>query len=344
MRVWVDMNTPKQVLFLGRLADELEGRGFEVLRTARGFREVKQLLRLEGIEAIVVGGYGGPTLEGKLKASLWRASRLARIVDEWRPRVAISFSSPEAARVAFGLGIPHLCVNDSPHSEAVARLTIPLSHTLYTPACIPKEAWTRYGIEEDRVVQYRAVDPVAWLRRMRLARRARRRPLVVARVEEEQASYYPGGARVAEAVRRVAGRVDVDVVVLPRYHGQVSRLREELRGVARVPGRVVDARRLLSEAHLFIGGGGTMTWEAALMGVPSISMTPIKGLYVEDYMVRLGLVRRAESVEEAVELAISILSRVEEEVERQGRLAARVMGEMEDPVEVIARGVESLAR
>ena len=113
MKVAIDILTPKQCMLFSRLSARLEEEGVEVLRTTRRYREVNQLLRLKGLDAIVVGRHGGGTLEGKLRASTQRILRLTSIIMEWRPDVMVSFSSPEAARVAFGLKIPHVCVNDS---------------------------------------------------------------------------------------------------------------------------------------------------------------------------------------------------------------------------------------
>lgn len=340
-RVWIDVNTPKQVRLFDRLARRLKERGLEVLITARRQREVEGLARVVGMECVPVGYYGGPELEGKLRASLLRAYRLLKLVRGWRPELAISFSSPEAARVAYGLAVPHFCINDSPHAEAVARLTVPLSRRLFTPKCIPVERWTRYGISADAVVQYDAVDAAAWLRGA--ARPVRRRRLVVLRAAEEYASYMPKGASVSlvevvEGLSRAAP--GFKIVVLARYGGQAARLRERLRGRASVPARVVDGVGLLSKACLFIGWGGTMTWEAALLGTPAISCTPVEGLEVEAYMASLGLVRRARSVEEALEASLEVLDRPREWVERQVRRAEEALKSMEDPVEVVASHVE----
>lgn len=344
-RVWIDVNTPKQVRLFSRLAERLEARGLEVLVTARRHREVEGLARLLGMEYVPVGSYGGAELEGKLRASLLRAYGLLKVVRGRRPDLAISFSSPEAARVAYGLAVPHFCINDSPHAEAVARLTVPLSRRLFTPRCIPVERWTRYGISAGDVVQYDAVDAAAWLRDA--PRPLRRERLVVLRAAEEYASYMPRGAAVGlvEVVEGLAKAAPgFRMVVLARYPDQAARLREGLRGGASVPARVVDGVRLLSKACLFIGWGGTMTWEAALLGTPAISCTPVEGLEVEAYMASLGLVRRARSVEEALEASLEVLERPGEKVAEQVRRAEEALSRMEDPVEVIASHVEGWLR
>ena len=125
MKVWIEVLTPKQALFFEPLYRALERRGHETLITTRVYREAEQTLGLKKLRFSVVGSHGGGTAFGKLVASAERITKLASLIQKWKPSVAVSFSSVEASRVAFGLGIPHVAANDSPHSWMVARLTIP---------------------------------------------------------------------------------------------------------------------------------------------------------------------------------------------------------------------------
>ena len=143
MRVWLDVLTPKQANLFAELHDRLNAKGCKVLVTTRHYREVNELLELRKLKTSKFGRHGGAYLKDKLLESSKRVTALAEIVGDYSPDVAISFSSPEAARVAFGLKIPHYCVSDSPHAEAVCRLTIPFSQKLFTPWVIPTYAWKR---------------------------------------------------------------------------------------------------------------------------------------------------------------------------------------------------------
>lgn len=302
------------------------------------------MLKIEGLDALVVGRFGGGSLEGKLQASLGRGLKLLKVVKARKPDLAVSFSSPEAARVAFGLSIPHFCVNDSPHAEAVARLTIPLSVKLFTPKCIPLERWLKFGIDKLKIVQYDAVDPAAWLKGFIPSFKTCRRKLIVARVEEAYASYMreAGGGFVEKVVRELRERYggEVDIIVLARYLDQVRELKVRLSEVAYVPPKAPDTLKLLPKACLFIGGGGTMTWEAALMGIPTLSCIPLEGVDVENYMVQLGLIRKVRSVEEGVEEAVEILENLEVERKVQRGRAEEALAKMENPVEAVASHIE----
>ena len=66
----------------------------------------------------------------KLLASLDRSKLLTKKIEKWNPDLLISFCSPEASRVAYGLGIPHIAFSDSPHAKAVMRLSLTLYYKI----------------------------------------------------------------------------------------------------------------------------------------------------------------------------------------------------------------------
>lgn len=353
LKVWIDLLTPKQVLFFGRLIEKLEKRGCEVLKTTRRYREVNEVLELKGVNALCVGRHGGSTLEGKLTASLARTLKLANMLKRWKADLAISFSSPEASRVAFGLGIPHYCFNDSPHAEAVARLTIPLSTKLFTPRAVPLRKWVRLGIKREAITQYDAVDPAAWLLGFKPNPQVlnelgltRKRLIIVARVEETFAAYLLGRVGTVRTIilpviqEITAKHQDAQLVVIPRYTEQRRALKRALRGKAIVTNHAIDAASLLSYADLFIGAGGTMTWEASLLGVPTVSCYPSKALDVERYLAKKGLVYRAKSVSDAVNIAFSIIAQLKRYKGLHRELAAKALKAMEDPVEIALKTLE----
>jgi hypothetical protein len=96
---------------------------------------------------------------------------------------------------------------------------------------------------------------------------------------------------------------------------------------------VVEGTNLIKSTQLFVGAGGTMTAEAALLGKPTISIAPIQ-FYVEKYLVRSGLVKRAISSRSLVRLGTKIMSD-ESYIQMQKKRAEQILGRMEDPTERI---------
>jgi len=353
-RVWLDILTPKQVMFLGELSHRIEAKGHNVLRTTRHYREVNQLLELKEVEALVVGKHGGPTLEGKLEASARRVLELGKLIAKYRPDVAVSFSSPEAARVAFGLGIPHFCISDSPHAEAVMRLSIPISKYLFTPKIIPLKVWFRLGATPNMILQYNALDPVVWVRAFRpdatvldQLKLIKDKPIIVLRVEETFAAYLLGKAVDKEPVITPIIRTlfesvgnTIQVVVIPRYGQQAQSIRHAFGTQVIIPEAVIDGPSLLSFTSIFIGAGGTMTAEAALLGVPTISCYPAELTYVDRYLLKQGLITHSTVSERTVKRILQILSDLEAIRRVQKEKAQKLIAEMEDPIDVIMRTLE----
>lgn len=347
MKIVIDILTPKQGMFLSKLSDNLERKGHQVFRTTREYREVLQLLKLKGIDAVTVGKHGGGTLSGKLKAYADRVMKLSIVVEELKPDIAISFSSPEMARVAFGLGIPHICVSDSPHAEAVARLTVPLSKVLFTPKVIPRKAWLRFGISPGKIIQYNALDPWAWLKDFKPDRKVldqleldESKPILTFRTEESFAAYLLGTTSgklsiVPLVERLIKDKGDLQIVILPRYKNQITSLKRAFRRKATVCESVIDGPSLLSYTTAFIGGGGTMSEESALLGVPTFSCYPGEPSLIEKYLVKKGLIIRQRSPQESAEGIIKTLKRIDTAKARQSERARRLVETFEDPIEVI---------
>lgn len=357
MRIWFDVLTPKQVMFFCRAQELLRESGHEVLSTSRQYREAVELARIKRVPLTIVGRHGGADRYGKLVAGAQRIAELADVVHRFSPDVAVTFSSPEGARVAFGLGIRHVGFNDSPHAEAVARLTVPLMSRLLCPWVIPYHAWTRYGISKSNISRYRALDPAAWLKHERqkiiqqqpaadnLGRQTPKKKKVLIRLEESKASYIAdkkatSTALVDAAVKELAGDA-VDILLLCRYGDQIDYAKERYGELAEVAEEVFDGVPLIQSADLFIGAGGTMSAESALLGVPTISIAPV-WYYVEEYLARTGLVAKTRNPGALVRLARKMLT---DEAHRSKirKKAARVLARMDDPTDSIISAATSSA-
>jgi predicted glycosyltransferase len=352
MKVWLDILTPKQANFFSEFHHRLMAKGYKTLLTTRQYREVNELLELKNLKPIVVGHHGGVELKDKVVESAKRICGLAEVVEEQKPDVAISFSSPEAARVAFGLKIPHYCVSDSPHAEAVSKLTIPLSEKLFTPWIVPLYAWKRYGIAPRDIVRYRALDPMVWLsgfkansRVIEVLKLDLSRPIVIIRTPEEFAAYLRefSSSASSKAVDIIARLLDlnddnVQIVVLPRYTTQGERFRKRFGNKITVPDHIIDATSLMQVSSVVIGGGGTMTAEAALLGIPAISYYPGEPTFVERFLVNYGLVERVLDPTRIAQRAISI-SKSQDFREFYKKKSARLTGSMEDPIRLIFRRI-----
>ena len=325
-------------MFFRRAVNLLHNSGHEILCTSRKYREAVELARIKRLSLTFVGSHGGADRYNKLRQGARRTYELAEVVKQFGPDVAVTFSSPEGSRVAFGLGIRHICFNDSPHAEAVAKLTVPLTSKLYCPWVIPHSAWSGYGIAKKNIVHYRALDPAAWLKYHNddIQEVKQEKRMILLRLEESKASYIAD--KKISTTRMIDSFVaklwqSANILVLCRYEDQIAEVESRYGNKVQVLRDVVEGTTLIKSTQLFVGAGGTMTAEAALLGKPTISIAPIQ-FYVEKYLVRSGLVKRAINSRSLVRSGMKMLSD-ESYIQMQKKRAERILGRMEDPTERI---------
>ena len=98
MKIWIDILTPKQLLFSEPIIEKL-GQKHEILSTSREYNEVSKLAKIRHLKLIFVGKHGGGDKESKLSASIDRLEKLSSKIKKFEPDIVISFGSPEAARI-----------------------------------------------------------------------------------------------------------------------------------------------------------------------------------------------------------------------------------------------------
>ena len=347
MKMWADILTPKQVLFFKPVIDELRSSGTEVLVTSRRYREVGPLADRAGLDLKYVGERGGRGQEEQLLAATKRQAEMIPVVKEFSPDVAVSLASAVCARVAFGLGIKHVAANDSPHSQVAGRLSIPLSHRLVCPWVIPYSAWAPFGIGRRQVSTYHALDPAAWLRRAPVPgpvpKLDRDRTTITVRVQESDAPYLARADMTwTDKLLRslIEAFPEANLVALCRYDYQVEEVKSKFGSRCIVPNEVVSGYDLLAQTDLFVGMGGTMNAEAALMGVPTISSFQ-GSLFTDHYLQSVGLLARALTPDSLVSHAKRFLTGSYKEA--YAKKAKRILGSMEDPVPKIAAVIRKTA-
>ncbi len=301
-----------------------------ILCTSRNYREVTQLAKLKKMRLSLIGKHGGQSKIGKLSAGLERTSSLTRQVRKFQPDLTVSFCSPEAARVSFGLGIRHVAFCDSPHAQAVMRLSIPLVQKLLIPWIIPKKEFAKYGINEKNIITYKAIDASVIVKHGKARNQKRHNTKnILIRIEEAQAAYVKKNeTHMLKIIEKIADRFsDANVMVLPRYKPQILRLRRVLGKKVTILDKVVVGNALLQNTDVFVGSGGTMTAEAALLGIPTISYNAVPNL-VQDYLVRKRLVV-LQSDPGKIVLTIDRMLRSDNKALRKN--AKKTMASMEDP-------------
>jgi predicted glycosyltransferase len=279
-KVWADIENAPQVLALAPILKELERQGFAARITARDFGQTFDLLRLHGLAFSPVGCHAGPNLFRKGTEIMFRSFNLWRAGRHHDFRVAVSCGARGSLLPARLLGIPLITLIDYEH--VFAYPFIKLATRILTPDVIPDENLCGLGYNLRKVRKFPGL----------------KEELYVFDFEPDSATLHAAGidfSHIVAAVRPPAtmahyhsakseeffwmlldhllGQPDVQTVVLPRTQSQEQWIRTQIppRSNLLIPKNVVHGPNLLWHVDAMFGGGGTMTREAACLGVPAYS-------------------------------------------------------------------------
>jgi hypothetical protein len=338
LKIWIDILTPKQLLFSEPIIEKL-GEKHDFLCTSRDYGEVSKLAKIRDFDLVFVGKHGGGDKKTKLKASIDRMEKLSKKIKTFSPDIVISFCSPEAARIAFGLGIKHVAFCDSPHANAVMRLTIPLIQKLLIPYVISKKEFSKYGIDEKNIIQYKAIDAVVTIQRKikknaKLPFKNNHKKNILIRVEEEEASYTSKSSKIILIIKKIASEFkNENIVVLGRYTKQIENLQTKIDKRVKIVKMSYDGKHLLENTDIFIGSGGTMTAESALMGIPTISYNAVPNK-IENFLVKKHLVKREIDPNK---ISRQIKNIFESNKNNSQKRAETIRRQMEDPIQKLIK-------
>ena len=342
MKIWIDILTPKQLLFSEPIIEKL-GKKNRILCTSRDYEEVSKLAKIRNFNLIFIGKHGGGNKNSKLKAGIERMEKLAKKIESFSPDLVISFCSPEAARISFGLGIKHIAFCDSPHAEAVMKLTLPLIQKLLTPYIIPKKEFSKFGISQKNIIPYKSIDAAVTVKRkiderVKLPFENNDKKNILIRIEEEEAAYTQKSNKIIPIIENIVSKFsEENIVILGRYPKQIQNIQKKVGKKAKVVKMSFDGKHLLKNADVFIGSGGTMTAESALMGVPTISYNAVPNI-IENFLVKKQLVKR-ETNPKKVSREIAKIFESKKQLNQQK--SKKILNEMEDPIEKLIRVIEN---
>ena len=341
MKIWIDILTPKQLLFSEPIIEKLRKK-HDLLCTSRDYDEVSKLAKVRNFDLIFVGKHGGNDKKTKLMASIDRMGKMSRKIEVFSPDLAISYCSPEAARISFGLGIKHIAFCDSPHANAVMRLTLPLIQKLLIPHVIPKNEFSRYGIDKKNIISYKAIDAVVTIKRKidqneSLPFKNNKRKNILIRIEEEEASYTSKSSKIIPIIKKIVNQYNNEnIVILGRYTKQIHNLQKIVGKKAKIVKMSFDGKHLLNNTDIFIGSGGTMTAESALMGIPTISYNAVPNI-VEKFLVKKYLVKRETNVDK---ISDYIRKTFESTNKINQNRAKKIVRQMEDPIQKLMKVIK----
>jgi predicted glycosyltransferase len=288
VRIWFDISNSPHINIFKALIRELESE-HEVVITTRPLANTVELLELHRFRFEVIGKHYGASTARKALGYPVRIWQLYRYLKARRPDVAISHSSFHSPVVARLLGIPSLYMNDNEHTLGNVPSFVCATKVLI-PECMDVAAARRQGAKAHKIIRYPGVKEGLYLWNMdlrQLERGANSQPRVFVRPEPWTALYYNGAVGFLDDLL-LELREAVDVVLLPRTAEQARRYKEKPFAGVTVLEKPLSLEEIAPTCDLFIGAGGTMTREMAVLGVPTISVYQAELLEVDRYLIAQG--------------------------------------------------------
>ena len=295
LKIWFDADNGPHVLIMRPLVAELTKRGHQVVFTARDRTHTPELLDLYGFDYQKVGGEFGKGKLSKITGTLARAWSLRNTMAKNAPDVSFGHGSRSLPIASKLLGIPSVTMYD--YEWVNATLFNWGCRNILIPEAVSLERCTEAGISANRIIRYPGYKEELYLGsgdfdtsiaddlglRDDSVRILLRPPATTAHYHNPEAELI-----LDSILKKIASISNVQLVFLPRTPDQLEL--PERAGISEiiVPEKVYDGPSLVATMDMVISGGGTMTREAAIMGVPSFSFFRGRSGMVDESLTAAG--------------------------------------------------------
>jgi len=275
MHILVDITHPAHVHFFRNAIAIWENNGHQVSITTRRKDIAIELLDQYNLKYTNLGEAksGLIGLAGEL---VWRNLKLWKIVQEIKPDVMVSISGIFSAQVGWLSKIPAIVFTDTEHATLSNMLTFPFATSVITPDCyqgdIGKKHISYAGYHELAYLHPNRFTPdPSILSEVGLTERDR---FFIVRFVSWGASHDVGHHGFSlESKLRLIKLLEQYGKVIISSEGEPSPELSDYN--IKVP--TTEIHNLLHYATMYIGEGGTMATEAAILGTPSIFVSTLSG-------------------------------------------------------------------
>ncbi len=289
MKIWFDISNSPHVNMFYDLITELENEGHAVIITSRPLANTVELLDQKGLKHTIIGEHYGKNFYKKLFGYPIRVWQLKKFLQNQELDLAVSQSSFHSPVTAKLLGVPSIYTNDNEH--ALGNMPAFLFATqILIPENLPIENITKKGISRDKINQYPGVKEgiYLWRKTLNIGRKevkaSQAEIKIYIRPEPLTAEYYTAKQNfLDDMICQLQEKYNI--TVLTRDKTQLEYYTQQKFNNINVPAKPLDFDFILNDCSLFIGAGGSMTRELAILGIPTISVYQDKLLAVDKYLI-----------------------------------------------------------
>ena len=328
MNIWFDISNSPHINMFYALISQLEQDGHAIFITSRPLANTIELLDQKGMPHQTVGKHYGKSMFGKLLGYPIRVVQLWHYLKDKKIDLAVSqssFHSPLAAKL---LGVPSIYTNDNEH--ALGNLPSFIFATkIFLPEGFNLNTLSKSAVISRKISYYPGVKEGIYLWRMFKSNKPKEistqpaRLKLYIRPEPSTAQYYNGKLNFMDGlINELSSRFNI--FILPRSEDQANHYLSNSFNNISVAEKPISFEQIANDCDLFIGAGGSMTRELAMIGIPTISVYQGELLEVDKLLIENELMRHATTltVNDVVSLSQQLpLSNQKNSLIAKGKLA-----------------------
>lgn len=295
MKIWFDISNSPHVILFYDLIKDLEKSGHQVLITTRPLANTIDLLDQKSLKYRIVGKHYGKNIYKKIAGFPVRVWQLYRLLYGSNIDIAVGQSSFHLPVVARFLNIKSVYTNDNEHA-AGNIIAFYFANKILLPDNFILNKYLNTEWVKSKIMFYPGVKEGIYLwikhhelnlKRSQIVNEAIK---IYIRPEPQTAEYYTGALYfLDEIIVQLQGQYTV--TILTRNEDQYKHYTQSNFKKCIVPAKPLSFDDIAMDCTLFIGAGGSMTREFALLGIPTISVYQDKLLAVDKLLVEYNLLK-----------------------------------------------------
>ncbi|MCK5642243.1 MAG: DUF354 domain-containing protein [Gammaproteobacteria bacterium] len=289
MKIWIDLTNSPHVNFFAGMIMDLQ-KDHDVLLTCRPLANTIELLDIHAPSYHVIGKHYGKSIVKKTLGFIFRIFQLLAFLWGKKIDVAISHSSFYSPVVAWLLGVRSIYLNDNEHAEG-NRISFVFADKIMVPEFLDLQKVQKQWAGPEKIIQYQGVKEGIYLwdytpsisDNFEVNDREHKK-IIFIRPEPWTAQYYHGETNFLDTLLMQL-KDTAKIMLLPRGDIQKDYYRQDKFAGITVLEKSISLSDIMGNCDLFIGAGGTMTREAAVLGIPTISIYQDKLLDVDSFLI-----------------------------------------------------------
>src|SRR5690554_1169431 len=290
MKIWIDLTNSPHINFFKPFINKWKDEGIEVIITARNLANTIQLIEQNEWSYYEIGGHAGKNKYKKLLYFPRRVMQLQKFLKKHKPDIGISHSLFYSPLVCKLLKIPSIYLNDNEHAKG-NYIAFKFATVNILPEFLKERAHELNWTKKYKLMYYPGVKEGIYLSQTTFIYNRKNevnletKKKVFIRLEPWTAQYYSGNSEFMDLIIEQLS-LQYSVFILPRSKEQIDHFSTDnftALEVVRTPLKIED---IFKECFFFIGAGGSMTRELAILGVPTLSVYQGELLEVDKFLIQ----------------------------------------------------------